>query len=167
MYIYEYYNSDSELLYVGVAKNPVKRYEEHFSKEEWAGDIRGIIVRGLYPAETARFFEKYYIKAKNPRFNKNNKLKDELFQPIADPYAFVQFNNADEMKAYFSKKSNVLKHASYYLRHDQIETLDVICYALKKDKSLLVREIFDEFIERMSEKHGRDFRAEGEQRLQM
>ena len=167
MYIYEYYNSNSDLLYVGIAKNPVQRYEMHLLKEGWAGDIGGIVIRGPYPAEAATFFEKYYIKTKNPRFNKNNKLKDELFQPIADPYGFVQFSSADEMKAYFSKKNNDLKRASYYLRRDQIETLEVICYFLKKDKSLTVREIFDEFIDRMSQEYGRDFRAEGEQRLGM
>lgn len=84
--VYQYYDKDHVLLYVGKAKNLKKRVTSYFTKEHDSGRLR-IMVRKIHDIKTikvnteldALLLENNFIKNLNPRYNIN--LRDDKTYP--------------------------------------------------------------------------------------
>lgn len=165
MYVYAYYNKENKPIYIGQAEDAVKRYEEHQHSDDWMNEVEKIIIHGPYPSiDDLNYFEKYYVRKEQPKYNKNL-LKNCNYKEIVDPYGSIVFDNVTAMKDYYYQAGETLKRATYYLRVDQLEMLDIICFVENEDKSKFVRNMFDKVFESKSKEYDRDFQAEAELRL--
>ena len=165
MYVYAYYDKKNIPIYIGQAEDVVKRYGEHQQSDDWIGEVEKIIIHGPYPStDDLNYFEKYYVRKEQPKYNKNL-LKSCNYKEIADPYGSIVFDNATAMKDNYYQAAETLKRGTYYLRMDQLEMLDIVCFVENEDKSKFVRDMFDMYFQLKSKEHGRNFQLEAEQRL--
>lgn len=73
-YVYRYFNTDGDLLYVGCSKDPWMRYRYHHTdSRQWIHEVtRGQIA--VYPDRaTALVAEREAIKAEHPRYNRTHR----------------------------------------------------------------------------------------------
>jgi hypothetical protein len=76
--VYELYDGQDRLLYVGMSVNPVKRWEEHELNSEWSFGVAFSKVDWFASTEEARREEAYRIRHLHPIFNKwGNNLPGE------------------------------------------------------------------------------------------
>ena len=101
--IYQYYNSDNQLLYVGKAKNLKKRVSSYFVKHHDSNktnilvrqiaDIRFVVVETEYDA---LLLENNLIKKHQPRYNVN--LKDDK------TYPWIVIKNENFPRIFYTRK---------------------------------------------------------------
>ena len=62
MYVYAYYNKNSEAIYVGSSQQTLIRFYQHKQDDDWMNQVNSISVWGPYDSETALTIEKTDIK---------------------------------------------------------------------------------------------------------
>lgn len=67
--LYRFFNTDGELLYIGIAGNPGRRFEQHDSEKEWAHTIAYSRLEHYASREEAAAAERIAIHNENPRHN--------------------------------------------------------------------------------------------------
>lgn len=67
--VYRLRNRDGVLLYVGIAGNPGRRFEQHAGEKPWWGEVASIDLEHHPDRETAAAAEMRAIKAERPRYN--------------------------------------------------------------------------------------------------
>ena len=109
-------------------------------------EIKKIDVRGPYSSsDDVSYFEKYYVRLHQPKYNKNLQQIHESFVEVSDTCTMITFNSINEMLEYYNKCQDQLDRKTYYLRYDHVEMLEIFCFKHQIDKSELVRRMFDEF----------------------
>lgn len=68
--VYRYYNADNELLYVGITKNQLNRFEAHSKVQPWFHEITKAFFQHTDTREEALEYEKYIIANEFPKYNK-------------------------------------------------------------------------------------------------
>lgn len=67
--LYRLYGTGGELLYIGIAGNPGRRFEQHRADKPWWGDVVGITLEHHPTRAQAADAELEAIQAENPRHN--------------------------------------------------------------------------------------------------
>lgn len=67
--LYRFYASDGVLLYVGVAGNPGRRFEQHRGEKPWWGEVARVRLEHHESREEALEAESKVIKSEHPRYN--------------------------------------------------------------------------------------------------
>lgn len=67
--LYRLYNAADALLYVGIASNPGRRFEQHRTDKLWWGDVASITLEHHPSREVALEAELAAIRTENPRHN--------------------------------------------------------------------------------------------------
>ena len=73
--LYRLYNADDELIYVGVAGNPGRRFEQHRGDKPWWGEVVRIEVEHFATREAALEAERVTIASEHPPYNVIHKPK--------------------------------------------------------------------------------------------
>lgn len=68
--VYRLFDEDLRLLYVGVAGNPGRRFEQHSIEKPWWGDVAHVRLRHFDTREAALDAELEAIRKENPLHNK-------------------------------------------------------------------------------------------------
>lgn len=66
--VYRMFNTEGELLYVGMSRNPARRFGDH-SARDWFRLVDGITLEWYPTFEAARASELQAIKTERPRYN--------------------------------------------------------------------------------------------------
>lgn len=67
--VYRFYDSNGTLLYVGVSRTPLKRWEQHQNTKEWFPDV-AVITRSIYPDKASAYeAERRAIIDEVPEYN--------------------------------------------------------------------------------------------------
>jgi predicted GIY-YIG superfamily endonuclease len=77
--LYRHYDSQDNLLYVGISKSAINRLSQHFRTAEWFKDIARISVENFATREEALEAEKLAIKTEYPWYNKTHNT--EVIEP--------------------------------------------------------------------------------------
>lgn len=153
MYTYAYYDQSGSPIYVGMAKDVLKRFKEHQRVDDWANEIASITVWGLYPGKTeATQAERNLIGSLRPKYNQ---MFSE-YQAIENfGYApLTHFASTDEFVNYYSNKPDTLDRRTHYFSNLDLEALRVIIYYTNTEASLLMRRYLAEGIQRDQERIG-------------
>jgi len=67
--VYKFYNSNNELLYVGITNSMKLRLKQHKQDKEWFTEIKKICVSDKMTRNEAHIYEIYYIANENPKYN--------------------------------------------------------------------------------------------------
>lgn len=67
--LYRFYSDDGRLLYVGISKNPGKRFDQHSQEKSWWPEVRGITVEWYPDRESVVSAERRAIEIERPRYN--------------------------------------------------------------------------------------------------
>lgn len=67
--LYRLFDSVGALLYVGIAGNPGRRFEQHAGNKPWWGDVAVVTLEHYPSREAASMAEADAIRAENPRHN--------------------------------------------------------------------------------------------------
>lgn len=67
--LYRFYNDDGQLLYVGIAGNPARRFEQHAHEKTWWDDVRRVTVNHFDTREQAAVAEVAAIREERPLHN--------------------------------------------------------------------------------------------------
>lgn len=67
--LYRLYDASDVLLYVGIAGNPGRRFEQHRGEKPWWGEVARIMLEHFPSREAALAAESKAIKADRPRYN--------------------------------------------------------------------------------------------------
>lgn len=68
--LYRHWNSDGELLYVGISLSAVQRLGQHRTTAHWFGQIANMTIEWFDSREAALEAERQAIKSECPKFNK-------------------------------------------------------------------------------------------------
>ncbi len=69
--VYRHYDADDVLLYVGMSSDPAKRFQQHKSVSQWAGDVVRTEIDWYETRNEAFTAEGQNIRALNPAHNGN------------------------------------------------------------------------------------------------
>jgi predicted GIY-YIG superfamily endonuclease len=94
--LYRFYASDGTLLYIGVAGNPGRRFEQHRGEKPWWGDVARVRLEHLESREAALEAESKAIKAEHPRYNIQG--RSSISRPPA--IAYDAPSTVDQIKPY-------------------------------------------------------------------
>lgn len=77
--LYRWFNTDNELLYVGITNNALRRHKAHSKKEWFANEKIGIVSHQYFDSrELLELAEREAIKNEKPKYNKvHNKEKNK------------------------------------------------------------------------------------------
>lgn len=67
--LYRFYNRGGELLYVGVAENPFKRWQQHSKDKAWFGEVSRFETDWFPTRESVLAAERRAIKIESPKYN--------------------------------------------------------------------------------------------------
>lgn len=67
--IYKFYNTNNELLYVGITNNMKLRIRQHRQDKEWASEIHKIYISNDITRNEAHIYEIYFIANEAPKYN--------------------------------------------------------------------------------------------------
>lgn len=67
--VYRFYDGLGDLLYVGVAWNPFKRWASHRRRTSWHGQARRVVVEVYRSERVALRFEREWIRNAKPTWN--------------------------------------------------------------------------------------------------
>ena len=67
--LYRFFDSDGELLYVGITNTWYQRFHQHERKSGWFADVSYVTFEGHDTRDSVRAAELKAIKTENPRFN--------------------------------------------------------------------------------------------------
>lgn len=67
--LYRLYAADEELLYVGIAGNPGRRFEQHRKDKQWWGDVANIQLEHHTTRDSASKAERNQIQTLRPKYN--------------------------------------------------------------------------------------------------
>lgn len=74
--LYRLFDCDRRLLYVGISRNPGRRFMEHYADKFWWEDVHDIKLERYYTREDALDAERSAIQSERPLYNKtHNKLQ--------------------------------------------------------------------------------------------
>lgn len=80
-YIYELYDLNGELLYIGKTQDFSRRLRQHLKTKEWSSEIFSIYLAECANATEMDIYELYYIGKLKPKYNKDCAHEtDEVFQ---------------------------------------------------------------------------------------
>lgn len=147
MYIYAYYNNDSEAIYVGSSQQPIIRFYQHRQDDDWMNQVKSVSVWGPYNNETALTIEKSLISFYKPEYNANSLDYKLLPKPVFINNHGLHFHSIKEFEQYFKAQPDTLERCTFYLRRIDREALRVLGFYCNEDLSLLVRELLSMGIE--------------------
>lgn len=147
MYVYAYYNKDSEAIYVGSSQQPLIRFYQHKQDDEWMNQVNSVSVWGPYDGETALTVEKSLISFYKPEYNTNSLDYKLLPKPDFINNHELHFHSIKEFVQYFKAQPDTLERCTFYLRRIDREALRVLGFYYNEDLSLLVRELLSMGIE--------------------
>ena len=101
-YVYRHYNSNNELLYVGMSMNPIHRSAQHGCASHWFDDISRIEIEKFETKNEALACERDAIKKENPTFNRHLKRLDENGMTHAEYSRIELLNKIVNFKAVYS-----------------------------------------------------------------
>ncbi len=81
--VYELYDRDGTLLYVGISLNLAQRMEQHRGAKRWWQNVKRIEVRHCSSRAHALFWEYVTIQTRRPRYNIQGQAKEPLAYPDA------------------------------------------------------------------------------------
>lgn len=146
MYVYAYYNTEQEIIYVGSSTNVVARFRNHKCTDHWMKHVAGIRVWGPYDCSTGLLCEKALISKTNPCYNINMAYgHDDTDAPILHESG-IMFAGYDKMKAYFSTLPKELVNCTFHLPIEDMEALRSLAFYSAQNISELVQEILHEAI---------------------
>jgi len=67
--IYKFYNSDNELLYVGITNNIKMRLKQHKQDKYWFKEVNKVFTSDKVTRNEAHIYEVYYIANYSPKYN--------------------------------------------------------------------------------------------------
>jgi predicted GIY-YIG superfamily endonuclease len=67
--LYRFFSADEQLLYVGMTRNPARRFEKHSGDKSWWGEIARIEMQQFGTIEELRAAERAAIEAEHPVHN--------------------------------------------------------------------------------------------------
>lgn len=67
--LYRFYNRGGELLYVGVAENPFKRWQQHSKDKPWFGEVSRFETDWFPDRPSVLAAERRAIKVESPKYN--------------------------------------------------------------------------------------------------
>ena len=68
--IYRHFDSEGNLLYIGVSLSALNRLQTHRDKADWRHDITKVVIKKFPDRESALKAEKLAIQKEHPRFNR-------------------------------------------------------------------------------------------------
>lgn len=71
--LYRLFDSEGELLYVGIAGNPGRRFEQHKEDKPWWGDVANVRLEHFETRHEAADAERVAIQSEMPRHNKTHR----------------------------------------------------------------------------------------------
>jgi hypothetical protein len=84
-FLYRHYNSDGDLLYVGVTNHVVTRTSRHFQKASWAAEIFKIVIEPFETREASLSAEVVAVKTEYPQHNRTwNGDRDNPLAAVAE-----------------------------------------------------------------------------------
>lgn len=69
-YLYQLYNKNKQIIYIGITKNINRRLNDHNRKKPWASEINYIEVTEFISESEAMIYETYQISNLKPKYNK-------------------------------------------------------------------------------------------------
>lgn len=85
MKLYRHYDAAGVLLYVGTARDPVKRLIGHEGRSPWADDIATITIESFDTDEAAYKAEAIAVEKERPIYNKRRPPSGQDKKPQEDP----------------------------------------------------------------------------------
>lgn len=67
--LYRFYTDDGRLLYVGITRNPERRFSQHAARKRWWRDVRGISIEWYESRGEVEAAERRAIHVEKPLFN--------------------------------------------------------------------------------------------------
>lgn len=108
--LYRYFDSNGNLLYVGISVSAVRRLEQHQNTAPWFKNLGSIKVENYHSREAALQAEKNAIITERPKFNKiHNQGRNE--QPSI---SFTHSLNNQHIQPYRTTITPVIKNGSPY-----------------------------------------------------
>ena len=127
MYVYAYYNSENEVIYVGATKHVVNRFQTHQKEDPWMQEVDTITIWGPYnnPDEGA-LCERALVSTLHPRYN-TNLTTYEVDAPILHQDG-THFSGLSDMKKYFKHLPDETNRYTFYLRNVVIEAMRLLSF---------------------------------------
>ena len=83
--LYRYFNSEGQLLYVGITKNQFQRQDQHAKTQDWWHEVASATFTHLQSRAEALHKETFAIANELPKYNKAGPtIKQELLQHLLD-----------------------------------------------------------------------------------
>lgn len=92
--LYRYFDSDGDLLYVGITKNQVNRFTAHAKKSVWVSQISKATFTHFSTREAAIVAENAAIKDEKPKYNIAGTDRQRLSIEIVDKHFWSMFVNS-------------------------------------------------------------------------
>ncbi len=103
--LYRMYDSDDELLYVGISCNPGSRIAQHAEFKEWYEDVAIIRIAWLSTRRAALKEEAKAIVNEDPKYNIIHSTSDENFGPKRD--VFTKFRSTTDERDRINKAAKL------------------------------------------------------------
>lgn len=95
--LYRHFDTNGQLLYVGISKGVMARISGHQRDSGWFWDIATITLQTFSTREEALYAEAVAIRDENPKYNKARPvpvapgLREEIEQPEESPPTYISF----------------------------------------------------------------------------
>jgi predicted GIY-YIG superfamily endonuclease len=111
-HLYRLYDSDDNLLYVGISKSAMNRIGQHLSTQPWAANINRMTIEHFTDRAAVQKAERLAIATENPIYNKHRFSATQV--PIEELWTHMSTNERRMV-------GQVLLNVSYLMNDDEID----------------------------------------------